>query len=96
MHHNRQYKQELPPLPVAQLKGIATQLFQHYHRLDDPPADEIYVPIDLIKMNENAENSYFATVRFITTYVVRKVHNIRINFQLDSAGRADLKSIKYI
>lgn len=96
MAHNRQHKNENPSLPIVQLKGIATQLYQHFHRADNIPADEIYVPVDLIRTDTEAENSFFATVRFITTYVERKVHNIRIGFQLDVGGRANLQSIKYI
>lgn len=97
----RQHKTEVPPLPVAQLKAVATQLYQHFHRADDPPADEIYVPIDLIKADDEAESSFFATVRFITTYVERKVHSIRINFQLENNGassvaKVNIKTIKYI
>lgn len=90
------HKPNTPALPILQLKGIATQLGQHFYRQDDPPADEIYVPIELVKLDDEKSNSYFATVRFITTYAERKVHSIRINFQLDPLGKADLKTIKYI
>lgn len=103
MAHSRHPKTEATPaLPVAQLKSLATQLYQHFHKQDDPPADEIYVPIDLIKADDEAENSFFATVRFITTYVERKVHSIRIKFKLEGDGassslvRANLKTIKYV
>ena len=74
---------------------LATDIFQYFHRLDNPPADEIFVPADHIKYNKE-DGVYNAVVRFVTNYCSRKVHNIRISFSVNDKGRFITNTWKYV
>lgn len=83
-------------LSTPLLKLLASEIYQYFHKLDKPPADEIYVPIDIIRRDEEKANTYFATVRFIVDYAGRKVHNVRIKFNVDEKGRFMNNSWNYV
>ena len=81
---------------LAHRKLLASEIFHYFNRQDNPPADEIYVPVEIIREDTESENCYHATVRFIVDYGGRKVHNIRIKFNVDSKGRFIANSWKYL
>ena len=82
-------------LTKPQLQTIATSIFRFFHAADEPPADEIFVPTDAIRVDEDDPTVLNATVRFVTHYCVRKVHSIKIKFRLDNFGRFDSNSFTY-
>jgi len=82
-------------LTTPQFKTLATAIYRFFHSQDTPPADEIYVPLDNIKQGDN-EDSCIATVRFVTNYCSRRVHSVRIKFNIDQKGRFIPKSYRYI
>jgi hypothetical protein len=83
-------------LTKPQLQTIATSIFRYFHAEDEPPADEIFVPTDAIRPDEDVAGVLTATVRFVTHYCVRKVHSIKIKFKLDQFGRFDSSTYEYI
>jgi hypothetical protein len=83
-------------LQGPQLKALSSSLFSYFRSQDDPPADEIYVPVENIRQDEGGEDVYHATIRFIVNYCGRKVHNVRIKFKIDSVGRFIPKTFQYI
>lgn len=83
-------------LTPAQYKLLSASIYTYFNRQDDPPADEIYVPVDLIRQEEDEEDYYTAVVRFVTNYCGRKVHSIKIRFQIDERGRFQQKTFKYL
>lgn len=83
-------------LSLPQLKLLSADIFQFFNGVDEPPADEIYVPVDLIHAVKNSPNTFTATVRFIVNYAGRKVHSIRIKFNIDARGQFLVDSWKYI
>lgn len=83
-------------LTTPLLKLLASEIYHYFHKQDKPPADEIYVPIDIIRPDTEKANTYFATVRFIVDYAGRKVHNIRIKFNVDEKGRFITNSWIYV
>ncbi len=72
-------------LSRPQLKVLASTMFHYFRGLDRPPADEIFIPIEAIHKED--QNTYHATVRFIVDYCGRKVHSVRIKFDVDNTGR---------
>ena len=79
---------------VAMLRLLASDIYQYFLHQDHPPADEIYVPIDIIKKVN--ESTYDATIRFIVDYCGRKVHNVRIRFNIDNKFRFVNNSWRYL
>lgn len=83
-------------LTNAELRVLASSIFQHFHRLDTPPADEIFVPVDNIKQDQDEAMTYHASVRFITNYCSRRAHSVRIKFNIDPKGRFLAKTFQYV
>lgn len=80
---------------TTKLKFLASDIFQFFHAVDTPPADEIHVPLEYLRVHKNGY--YTATVRFVVTYGgMRKVHSIRIGFTTDTYGRFDNTSWNYL
>lgn len=74
-------------LNLAQLRLLSSNLYHYFKDLDTPPADEIVVPVNYIKKDHDEPNTYYSTIRFIVEYCGRKVHNIKIKFNIDEKGR---------
>lgn len=91
---NRSTTQEIDGRTLATYKLLASDIYQFFHQSDHPPADEIYVPVDI--MRKVNENTFDATIRFIVDYCGRKVHNIRIRFNVDSKLRFLNNSWRYL
>lgn len=70
---------------IAFCKLLASDIYKYFNQQDHPPADEIFVPVDIMRKVNNV--TYDATVRFIVDYGGRKVHNIRIRLTVDEKGR---------
>lgn len=83
-------------LNLAQLRALATNIYLYFHKLDDPAADEIFVPVEHMKIDDEDITSYHATVRFVVNYCGRKVHNIRIKFKVDDKGRFLKNTFEYL
>jgi hypothetical protein len=74
-------------LTTPKLRLLSAAIAGHFHKLDTPPADELYVPIELIYADSEQANTFYATVRYIVIWGKRKVHSVRIKFQIDPSGR---------
>ncbi len=81
---------------TVHLKLLAAEIYHYFHKLDNPPADEIFVPVDIIREDKDEPNGFHATVRFVTNYAGRKVHSIRVKFKVDEKGRFLTQTWKYI
>lgn len=82
-------------LSRPQLKVLSAAIYHHFKGLDNPAADEIYVPLEAIKADDEP-NTYQATVRFVIDYCGRKVHSVRILFSVDPVGRFLANTWKYV
>lgn len=83
-------------LSTAQLKLLAGDIFHFFQAQDTPPADQIFVPLEQIKVDRDTEDGLIATVRFIMECAGRKVHSIRIKFKVDPRGRFLTNSWNYL
>lgn len=81
-------------LSTSGLKFLANDIFQHFKSLDNPPADEIFVPIEQI--HPSKDNTYTAVVRFVVDYAGRKVNSVRIKFAVDTRGCFIKNSWNYV
>lgn len=85
---------ELDAHTSAMYKLLASDIYQYFHRQDNPPADEIYVPIEIMKKVNDV--TYEATVRFIVDCCGRKVHSVRIRFNVDPKFRFIPNTWRYL
>ncbi len=83
-------------LKSQHLKLLASDIFYYFHKQDNPPADEIFVPIEIIRKDDVQENCYHATVRFIVECCGRKVHSVRIKFFIDDKGKFVTTNWNYV
>lgn len=91
------YKRPVPELDsrtLALYKLLANDIYQYFVSQDDPPADEIYVPVEIFKKVN--DTTYDATVRFIVDCCGRKVHNVRIRFNIDNKFRFISSTWRYL
>ena len=83
-------------LTTAQLQLLASNLYQYYRQLDNPPADEISIPIEAIKQDQTDQTTYYAIIKFAITWCKeKKTNTIRIRFKIDDKGRFIRDTIKY-
>jgi hypothetical protein len=80
----------------AVLQVLSASIFHHFRGKDNPPADEIFVPLAAIKEDKKDKNTLYATVRFIVNYCGRKEHSVRIKFQVDDRGRFLANTWSYV
>lgn len=82
--------------PETKARFLSHDLHTHFHRLDHPPADELHVPVDLIREDAKEKDTYVATLRYIVNYGGRKVHSVRIKFNTDAKGKFIPSSWHYV
>ena len=83
-------------LTPVQLKLLAGDIFHHFLKQDNPPADEIFVPLNQIKADQTSPDTFTGIVRFIKECVGRKVHSVTIKFKVDPRGRFLTNSWTYV
>ena len=88
-------------LNAVAVRAVTTSIYRYFLNQDNPPADEIHEPIDAVKLSDDqypglTGDVYTATVRFVTNYCERKVHTVRIAFELTPTGHFNSKTFQYI
>lgn len=83
-------------LEIPYLKLLAGDIYRFFNQQDNPPADEIHVPVDLMQEDKKNKDHYYATVRYVINCAGRKVHSVRINFAIDEKGRFLTNTWKYV
>lgn len=74
---------------------IATQLYNHFFAQDDPPTDQLRVPVDKIKEHSLDANRLTAMLIYIGNYPTKKVHVPIVSFQVDKQGNVLLPTLQY-
>lgn len=83
-------------LNTPQLKVLASKLFHHFRMLDgDKPADEMIIPIGMIRPDKKEKNTFYATIKYEVNYCGLKKHEVRVKFNTDDHGALVTKSCQY-
>jgi hypothetical protein len=83
-------------LNTTYLKLVANDIYQHFHSLDNPPADEIHVPVELMEPSRKEPDTYTAIIKFVVDYCGKRTHTVRIKFAIDPKGRFIRNSWNYV
>ena len=74
-------------LTASQLKVLSASIFHYFRAMDNPPAQEMFIPIAAIRPDKKEKNTFFATIRYVIEYCGRKENSVRIKFNVDDTGR---------
>ena len=74
-------------LSIPQLKIISASLFHFFRAMDNPPANDMFIPVAAIKPDKSEKNTFYATIRYVIEYCGRKENSVRIKFKVDDSGR---------
>ncbi len=80
-------------LTAKQLKTLVTSIQGHFNR-DIPPADEVNVDVDNMKVNDKTR-TFYARVNLVTNWCSRKVHSVTIRFKTNNCHMIP-KSMGYV
>ncbi len=80
----------------AQNKLLARDLYVHFNALDDPPADEIHIPVEKIIPDRDDKEFITALIRYVVNYNGRLVHSVRVRFKVDEKLKLLPDTLQYI
>lgn len=67
-------------LSKNQLKKLSKSIHRAFIEDDNPPADELRVPVEAIKPDKR-NGGFTALLKYTVNYCGRKTHTVRINFK---------------
>ena len=79
----REHNVKVANLALDQLKKLSTSLYHFFRSMDNPPADEMLVPISQIRPHHKESNTYFANITYVVNYCGKKENTVRVKFKVD-------------
>ena len=74
---------------------LASEIHAFFIKKDNPPADQLLVPVDEIKQSKKNPNLFYATMQYIVECCGTKTHFVNIRFYVDDKGRFIPNSFNY-
>jgi hypothetical protein len=82
--------------PKALYQLLSSQIYKHFRAVDNPPADEIHVPVEKMKPVAGEPGFFTAVICFVVDYCGRKHHTVTIKFGTDTNNKFITNNWTYV